>query len=116
MYLPSEWHAAWEAPTVFLDPPSGEELHVPVAPGRLVIMDQDVSHKVTAPTAAAGARPRYSLVLKLVLHPPRSCPLDLEPEGGTGSVRDLAPRSVRLGLPEWSVTKVGSARACDFSS
>ena len=33
---------------------------------RAVLMDQDVLHRVTAPSAAAGGRPRYSLVWKLV--------------------------------------------------
>ena len=42
------------------------------APGRLLLMDQDITHSVTRPHAAAGERPRYSLVLKLVLHPPAS--------------------------------------------
>ena len=45
-------------------------LEVPVAPGRVVLFDMDVSHAVTAPTAAAGERARYSLVCKLCLHPP----------------------------------------------
>ena len=34
--------------------------------GRAVLMDQDVLHRVSAPSAAAGGRPRYSLVWKLV--------------------------------------------------
>ena len=42
---------------------------MPPAPGRLILMDQDITHSVTPPHAAAGERPRYSLVLKLVLHP-----------------------------------------------
>jgi hypothetical protein len=33
---------------------------------RAVLMDQDVLHRVSAPSAAAGGRPRYSLVWKLV--------------------------------------------------
>ena len=35
--------------------------------GRAVLMDQDILHRVSAPSAAAGGRPRYSLVWKLVL-------------------------------------------------
>ena len=34
--------------------------------GRAVLMDQDVLHRVSAPSAAAGGQPRYSLVWKLV--------------------------------------------------
>ena len=40
--------------------------------GRAVLMDQDVLHRVSAPSAAAGGRPRYSLVWKLVLPPSKS--------------------------------------------
>ena len=68
VYLPAAWRDEWGAPTRFLDPPTGEVLAVPARPGRVVLMDQDVTHAVTAPTDAAGSRPRYSLVLKLVLY------------------------------------------------
>ena len=44
-------------------------LEVPPAPGRVVLLDQDITHAVSRPRAAARARARYSLVLKLVLHP-----------------------------------------------
>lgn len=70
LYLDAEWDAArWGAPTQFLDPPTGRTYEVFPKPGRCVIMDQDITHRVVAPAAAAGQRPRYSLVLKLVLHP-----------------------------------------------
>ena len=36
--------------------------------GRAVLMDQDVLHRVSAPSASAEGRPRYSLVWKLVGH------------------------------------------------
>lgn len=70
VYLSKEWQwPDWGAPTEFLDPPTGEVLAVPPAPGRVVLLDQDISHSVTAPNPAAGERPRYSLVLKCVMHP-----------------------------------------------
>lgn len=70
VYLSEEWDAAeWGAPTRFLDPPTEQVLEVLPAPGRAVLLDQDITHAVTAPLAAAGRRPRYSLVLKLCLHP-----------------------------------------------
>mmetsp|Transcript_18684 Transcript_18684/g.52258 ORF Transcript_18684/g.52258 Transcript_18684/m.52258 type:complete len:555 (-) Transcript_18684:4275-5939(-) len=70
VYLNEEWDGAnWGAPTRFYDPPTGESYEVTPAPGRCVIMDQDVGHTVVPPRAAAGKRPRYSLVWKLVLHP-----------------------------------------------
>lgn len=72
VYLSPRWDAGWGAPTRLLDTPTGEELRVAPAPGRLLLMDQDITHSVTRPHAAAGERPRYSLVLKLVLHPAAS--------------------------------------------
>ena len=36
--------------------------------GRALLMDQDVLHRVSAPSASAEGRPRYSLVWKLVGH------------------------------------------------
>lgn len=73
VYLNAEWDgAAWGAPTRFVDVPTADDLtvyDVEARPGRLIIMDQDVGHTVVAPHAAAGQRPRYSLVWKLVLHP-----------------------------------------------
>lgn len=68
VYLNDEWHDAWGGPTRFLDVASDTEYAVLPRPGRCIVMDQDVSHAVTAPREAAG-RPRYSLVWKLVLHP-----------------------------------------------
>jgi hypothetical protein len=69
LYLNGEWKDEWGAPTQFYDPPTGETFRVYPRPGRCVIMDQDITHTVIAPTKAAGARPRYSLVWKLILHP-----------------------------------------------
>ena len=63
--------------------------HAP-RPGRCVLLDQDVMHRVTAPEPAAPA-PRYSLVLKLLLVPP----------AGAAAPPPLAP-----GAPE----PAGSAR------
>ena len=70
VYPAPEWRPDWGAPTEFLDPPTGDTIAIAPRPSRVVFLDQDVSHRVCAPTAAAGSRPRYSLVLKLVLHAP----------------------------------------------
>ena len=59
----------WGAPTRFLDVATDTHYDVQAMPGRCVIMDQDITHKVVAPLEAAGKRPRYSLVWKLILHP-----------------------------------------------
>ena len=66
VYLNSAWPLANGAETVFLDSASDTGVAVRPKPGRVVLMDQDVLHRVSAPSAAAQ-RPRYSLVWKLVL-------------------------------------------------
>ena len=75
LYLNNEWDSKkWGAPTRFVDVPTADvddlcTYDVQVSPGRCIIMDQDIGHTVVAPFAAAGKRPRYSLVWKLILHP-----------------------------------------------
>jgi hypothetical protein len=69
LYLNNEWNEELGAPTQFYDPGTNDIYQVFPKPGRCVIMDQDVTHKVVAPSKAAGLRPRYSLVWKLILHP-----------------------------------------------
>ena len=39
---------------------------------RAVLADQDVLHRIVAPSRLAGSRPRYSLVWKLAFLPKRS--------------------------------------------
>jgi hypothetical protein len=73
VYLNEEWDGdKWGAPTRFVDVPTDEDLAVYTVqprPGRCIIMDQDIGHSVVAPNTAAGKRPRYSVVWKLILHP-----------------------------------------------
>ncbi|OEU17784.1 hypothetical protein FRACYDRAFT_268800 [Fragilariopsis cylindrus CCMP1102] len=70
VYLNEEWDGdTWGAPTRFYDPPTKESYDVLPRPGRCVIMDQDIMHTVVPPNSAAGNRPRYSFVWKLILHP-----------------------------------------------
>ncbi|KAJ1468226.1 hypothetical protein T484DRAFT_1661647, partial [Baffinella frigidus] len=68
VYLDDEWPLEWGGETLFLDPGSATGALVRPAPGRLILMDQDVTHRVSAPSPAAG-RPRYSMVWKLAVHP-----------------------------------------------
>lgn len=65
LYLDLEWPRGFDAETLFLD--GGSDTGVLVRPKayRAVLMDQDVLHRLSVPSAAAG-RPRYSLVWKLV--------------------------------------------------
>jgi hypothetical protein len=70
IYLNDVWDSQeWGAPTRFMDVATGESHDVAPKPGRCLLIDQDIRHTVVAPEPAAGKRPRYSLVWKLVLHP-----------------------------------------------
>lgn len=57
-YLPSSWGLNEHAETLVLDSATDTGLCVRPRPGRIVVMDQDVMHRVSAPSDAAG-RPRY---------------------------------------------------------
>ena len=80
-YLSPAWDDAWRAETVFRDA-SGAEVRVAPKPGRVVLLDQDALHAVSPPVGTD--RPRYSLVLKLLLGPL-----------GGGAAPALAPRPPR---------------------
>jgi len=74
VYLNDEWkYDEWGGPTRFLDVATDTYYDVEPKPGRVVIMDQDITHSVVAPKeeGSVGKRPRYSLVWKLILHPVR---------------------------------------------
>ena len=88
---------------------AGEVLEVQPSPGRVLLMDQDITHAVTSPQPEAGDRPRYSLVLKLVMHPRD------EPSAAAAS---SASASLQLADPSWGdgTLCVGSACAPPESS
>lgn len=70
VYMNEKWNCDdWGAPTRFWDVATDTAFDVQAIPGRVVLMDQDITHSVVAPFEAAGKRPRYSLVWKLILHP-----------------------------------------------
>tara|TARA_B110001450_G_scaffold178531_1_gene166798 strand:- start:474 stop:1598 length:1125 start_codon:yes stop_codon:yes gene_type:complete len=93
----------WGAETHFTDKDSGVGAMVAPRPGRVVLMDQDVTHRVTPPTRAAGERARYSLVYKLVFFPRGGG------DGGEGNANaELWERG--MARPEWGVpSPIGSA-------
>lgn len=68
MYLNDEWPEDMHAETLFLDPETQAGIFVRPSPGRLVLMDQDMPHRISQPSQHASG-PRYSLVWKLVLIP-----------------------------------------------
>ena len=70
VYANSVWDEdEWGGETHFVDADSGVGATVRPRPGRVVLMDQDVTHRVSPPTRAANGRARYSLVYKLVFFP-----------------------------------------------
>ena len=69
VYLDREWERDWGAETLFLDGASDAGVFVRPKPGRAVLMEQDVVHRVSAPSPAAGGRHRVSLVWKLAFLP-----------------------------------------------
>lgn len=54
--------------SLFLDPATGSGVIVRPQPGRCVLMDADLLHRLSPPSRMAG-KPRYSLVWKLALVP-----------------------------------------------
>ena len=70
VYLNERWKPSWDAETLFLDRNAQVGAVVRPRPGRVVLMDQDVTHRVSPPSSTAR-RPRYSLVWKLAVTPRR---------------------------------------------
>lgn len=71
VYPNPRWEPGWGGDTHLLDPDTGCGALVVPRPGRALLMDQDALHRVSAPLAGAGGRPRFSVVWKLALVPRR---------------------------------------------
>ena len=100
------WTPDMNAETLVLDPGTGTGVFIRPAPGRVLLMDQDVTHRVSTPSAGAKV-PRYSLVLKLCFYPknPEERPRLPRAEWGRpatfGTARGLSsPFAERDGYPE----------------
>eukprot|EP00884_Botryococcus_braunii_P000585 jgi/Botrbrau1/10527/Bobra.7_1s0008.1 len=65
LYLVSDWDRSWDAETLFLDESTDTGVFVRPKRYRAVLMDQDVFHRLSAPSTHAGLQPRYSFVWKL---------------------------------------------------
>ena len=112
LYLDDVWRREWDAETLFVDPASGAGVLVQPRPARVVLMHQDVLHRVSAPSPLAR-RPRYSLVWKLIFVPRAPEPTTPEticrPEWGAPSL--IGARRRRPSAP--SASEPPSAkRAC----
>eukprot|EP01023_Acetabularia_acetabulum_P002205 TRINITY_DN10843_c0_g1_i1.p1 TRINITY_DN10843_c0_g1~~TRINITY_DN10843_c0_g1_i1.p1 ORF type:complete len:320 (-),score=47.34 TRINITY_DN10843_c0_g1_i1:1111-2070(-) len=65
IYLNESWEREWDAETLFLDSVSDTGVFVRPKSGRIVLMDQDIVHRLSSPSNKAETA-RYSLVWKLV--------------------------------------------------
>lgn len=69
LYPNPRWEPGWGGDTHLLDADAACGALVAPRPGRALLMDQDALHRVSAPLASAGGRPRLSVVWKLALVP-----------------------------------------------
>uniref|UniRef100_A0A7S0WFF4 Fe2OG dioxygenase domain-containing protein n=1 Tax=Chlamydomonas leiostraca TaxID=1034604 RepID=A0A7S0WFF4_9CHLO len=102
LYLNEAWGEELQAETLFADPSADAGIFVRPIPGRVVLMDQDTSHRIAAPSKAANGAPRYSLVWKLVWFDHDDPTLPSGVEGGSRSAGAAASKQ-QPGLcrPEW---------------
>ena len=102
IYIDNEWERDWGGETLFLDGTTDTGIFVRPKPGRAILMEQDVVHRVNPPSALAGGRLRLSLVWKLAFIPK----IDKNKIGGSGQVV--------LARKEWGQpTSFGSAARVD---
>ncbi|CAN0299464.1 unnamed protein product [Hapterophycus canaliculatus] len=50
IYLDSDWRREWDAETLFLDAPTGTGVFVRPKGGRAIMMDQDITHRISTPS------------------------------------------------------------------
>lgn len=81
LYLDKFWPRHLNAETMFLDADTDTGVFVRPKGRRVVIMDQDVLHRLSTPSQQAGMRPRFSLVWKLLFfpRPPLPSPFAISP-------------------------------------
>jgi hypothetical protein len=65
IYIDDTWERDWGGETLFLDGTTDTGIYVRPKPGRAILMEQDVVHKVNPPSSLAEGRLRLSLVWKL---------------------------------------------------
>lgn len=69
LYINDGWPRSWDGETLFLDLESDTGIFVRPAQFRAVLMDQDITHRMSSPSKLAGGKPRYSIVWKLLFVP-----------------------------------------------
>lgn len=50
VYLDADWRREWDAETLFLDAPTDTGVFVRPRGGRAIMMDQDVTHRISTPS------------------------------------------------------------------
>jgi hypothetical protein len=114
LYLDRWWPLHFDAETLFLDPDSDCGVFVRPKAYRIVLMDQDIMHRLSPPSIHAQ-RPRYSVAVKLVFMSKgaQQKRLTLEKEEfGVPTMFGSTNPSFRglLSLPKTSVSQVALAR------
>jgi len=69
VYLNDSWDKDHAGDTLVLDAGTDTGIFIRPKPGRAVLMNQDVLHRLSPPSLLAGKLPRYSVVWKLVFVP-----------------------------------------------
>lgn len=90
VHVGSAWRAEWHGETLLRDAASGAGVLVAPAPGRVVLFDGDVAHRLVPPSPAAG-RPRYSLAWRLALAPTTAGGAPPDPAAVAAALGALAP-------------------------
>lgn len=93
LYLNRAWAPELHAETLFVDPDSGTGVFVQPRPGRVVLMDQDVPHRIGSTSPLANDQPRFSLVWKLVFWPKQDYAQGL----ATGRLQEMSLARERWG-------------------
>lgn len=105
IYIDDRWERDWGGETLFLDATTDTGISVRPKPGRAILMEQDIVHKVNPPSSLAEGRLRLSLVWKLAFIPRNT---NFNRRGGGGG------EGVRLARSEWGQpTSFGSAVRVD---
>ena len=83
VYLDADWRREWDAETLFLDAPTDTGVFVRPRGGRVVMMDQDVTHRISTPSRvgdgilAVSAARSFLCLLVPVRSPPEAISYDI---------------------------------------
>lgn len=78
MYLNDDWKLNDAAETLILDTATDTGVYIRPKPGRVVLMHQDIIHRLSSPSSLACGKPRLSIVWKLIFIPKKEDTRDEE--------------------------------------